>query len=271
MLSCTFLSSGKRTGVLGALLWFPELKDMDQYLTPARITQKYKLHVLPHIPRQSGDLDPQYSLQQKSSNAGIRSFASVVSYPTIKPPVLILRQLWPIWSGLNIKLAAGGGSQLMHHLGWTPPGPYQAGMCGISPATSAFHSDKRLGTVKVLSKAKRHPATWKTALGAFWNDILQANWQNIGPEKTLSNAEAIVVIQRFTVPGITDNRYDMPVLIKDKTVLVKPEHFEFAAALREVGPEKRAQAVVKGQATKARNKQEREEKAAGAESGLRRW
>jgi hypothetical protein len=42
------------------------------------------------------------------------------------------------------------------------------------------------------------------------------------------------------------------------------KHFEFAAALREVGPEKRAQAVAKGLATKARNKQEREDKAAGA-------
>ncbi|KAJ6477665.1 hypothetical protein C8R45DRAFT_1101972 [Mycena sanguinolenta] len=57
----------KMNGVLGALLWYPEIKDMDNYIAdltvsidnvldcwaivdPTRITQKYKLHVLPHIP-----------------------------------------------------------------------------------------------------------------------------------------------------------------------------------------------------------------------------
>ena len=55
-------------------------------------------------------------------------------------------------------------------------------------------------------------------------------------------------------------------LTEPKPCLVdrRAKHFEFAAALREVGPEKRAQAVAKGLATKARNKQEREDKAAGA-------
>ncbi|KAJ7715041.1 hypothetical protein B0H16DRAFT_1340263, partial [Mycena metata] len=42
----------------------------------------------------------------------------------------------------------------------------------------------------------------------------------------------------------------------------KAKHFEFAAALREVGPEKRAQAIAKGQATKAKNKQNKIDKAA---------
>ncbi|KAJ7866915.1 hypothetical protein B0H13DRAFT_1636392, partial [Mycena leptocephala] len=36
----------------------------------------------------------------------------------------------------------------------------------------------------------------------------------------------------------------------------RAKHFEFAATLREVGPEKRAQAIAKGQATKAKNKQD---------------
>jgi hypothetical protein len=41
------------------------------------------------------------------------------------------------------------------------------------------------------------------------------------------------------------------------------KHFEFAAALRAVGPEKRALAAARGQATKARNKQDKADKAAG--------
>lgn len=44
----------------------------------------------------------------------------------------------------------------------------------------------------------------------------------------------------------------------------RAKHHQFAAALREVGPEKHAQAIAKGQATKAKNKQDKAEKAAGA-------
>ncbi|KAJ7900739.1 hypothetical protein B0H14DRAFT_2556192 [Mycena olivaceomarginata] len=53
--------------VLGALIWYPVIKNMDQYMAdltiaidnvldrweivdPTRITHKYKLHVLPHAP-----------------------------------------------------------------------------------------------------------------------------------------------------------------------------------------------------------------------------
>ncbi|KAJ7701264.1 hypothetical protein B0H14DRAFT_2417074 [Mycena olivaceomarginata] len=45
----------------------------------------------------------------------------------------------------------------------------------------------------------------------------------------------------------------------------RAKHDEFAAKLRETGPEKRAQAQAKSQATKLKNKQDQAEKAAGAQ------
>jgi hypothetical protein len=42
------------------------------------------------------------------------------------------------------------------------------------------------------------------------------------------------------------------------------KHKEFAAALREIGPEKRVQAQAKAQATKDRNKKEKADKASAA-------
>ncbi|KAJ6477668.1 hypothetical protein C8R45DRAFT_1216605 [Mycena sanguinolenta] len=44
----------------------------------------------------------------------------------------------------------------------------------------------------------------------------------------------------------------------------RAKHCEFSAALREFGPERRAQATAKSQATKLRNKLEKAEKEAGA-------
>jgi hypothetical protein len=43
------------------------------------------------------------------------------------------------------------------------------------------------------------------------------------------------------------------------------KHKEFAKDLRGVGPEKRAQATAKGQATKAKNKQDKADQQAGAQ------
>ncbi|KAJ7832377.1 hypothetical protein B0H13DRAFT_2240461 [Mycena leptocephala] len=404
----------KANGVLGALLWFPEIKNMDEYLAdltiainnvldrwaivdPSRITQKYKLHVLPHIPQAVRRFGPSIlfateifecwncvfrlcsvlsnhqapSLDIATTLADMERFKHQVSGGWWKPED-------GDWTraGCEIHSFLTGNKQLQRRLGWTPPGIYKP------------------GTVEVLSKAKRQPGDWKTALGSSWSDDLtvpinhgntqwinckyavarsedpcfQASWvffsqgvevcayymllriyfmssqvtagrivKILVSEQSHSQTEAIVVIQRFTVSGITDGRYDMPILVKDKTVIAKPEdllfkfnaqhdcshfscplvdslgpqqerlksrltqkktahkddsrfllnthglrnahliretlprhltepkpclvdrrakHFEFAAALRE--------AVAKGLATKARNKQEREDKAAGA-------
>jgi hypothetical protein len=44
------------------------------------------------------------------------------------------------------------------------------------------------------------------------------------PEHTHLDSEAVVVCQKFMVPGTIDSHYDMPLLIKtDETVVLKPE------------------------------------------------
>ncbi|KAJ6549107.1 hypothetical protein DFH09DRAFT_1262788 [Mycena vulgaris] len=397
----------KANGVLGALLWYPEIRDMDQYLADltiaidnvldrwavvdsTRITVKYKLHVLPHIPEAVRRFGPSTlfateifecwntvfrlcsvlsnhqapSLDIATTLADMERFKHQVSGGWWKPDD-------GDWTraGAKIHSFLTSNKQLQRRLGWTPP------------------NLSRPGTVKVLSKAKRNPATWHTILGPLWSDHLVepinpgTNWSGckyavarsedpcfpsswvffssenkvlagrilkiLIPDGTLADAQAIIVLQKFTVSDATDEKYDMPLLINaDEVCLVRPEHLlfkfnaqhdcryfscplvdstgprqerlesrltqkiithlddsrflvnthglhnahliretlprhltepkpyfsdrhakhvEFAEALRAVGPEKRAQAVAKGQATKARNKQDRVEKAAGAQ------
>ncbi|KAJ7135192.1 hypothetical protein C8R43DRAFT_894348, partial [Mycena crocata] len=393
-------------GVLGALLWYPVIANMDQYLAdlevaiqnvldrwavidPARITVKYKLHVLPHIPEGVRRFGPStlfatevfecwntvFRLCSVLSNhqapsrdiattlADMERFKHQVSGGWWKPA----NSDWTR-AGPKIHDFLPGNKQLQRRLGWTPLNLYKP------------------GTVKILSKAKRQTGTWKAVLGSTWNETLvepaqpSINWSGckyaiarsedpcfVGswifflrgaevlagrilkiliPEGTLLNARAFIVLQQFIVADTTDERYNMPLLIKtDQTLLLKPEdllfkfnaqhdcrffacplenstgpqqerldslltqktvvhsddsrflvnmhglhnahlirdtlprhltepkpyfhdrrakHLEFAHALREVGPEKRAQATAKGLETKAKNKQTKLDKAAAA-------
>ncbi|KAJ7885706.1 hypothetical protein B0H14DRAFT_2338587 [Mycena olivaceomarginata] len=180
----------KANGVLGALLWFPEIKDMDQYLAiaidnvldcwavvdPTQITQKYKLHVLPHLPEAVRRFGPSIlfateifecwnsvfrlcsvlsnhqapSLDIATTLADMERFKHQVSGGWWKPVDGDWTQ-----AGSEIKNFLTANRQLQCRLGWAP------------------HDLIKPGTVKVLSKAKQQqPASWKTALGSLWNDEL---------------------------------------------------------------------------------------------------
>ncbi|KAJ7796773.1 hypothetical protein B0H14DRAFT_3093282 [Mycena olivaceomarginata] len=161
--------------VLGALLWYPEIKNMDEYLAdisvaidnvldrwavvkPTRITVKYKLHVLSHIPdacwnavfrlfsvlsnHQAPNLDIAMTL------ADMERFKHQVSGGWWKPDD---EDEWT-QAGLRIRNFLTGNKQLQRRLGWTPPDL-------LKP-----------GTVKKLSKAKRKSGVWNTILHLQWKE-----------------------------------------------------------------------------------------------------
>ncbi|KAJ7429544.1 hypothetical protein B0H11DRAFT_1749936, partial [Mycena galericulata] len=114
----------KANGVLGALLWYPQIKNMDEYLAdlevaidnvldlwaivePTRITVKYKLHVLSHIPEAVRRFGPSIPFVTEIFECWNKVFRLS---RTIKHRVLILRQHWPIWRDLSTKSAGVGGS-----------------------------------------------------------------------------------------------------------------------------------------------------------------
>ncbi|KAJ7857220.1 hypothetical protein B0H13DRAFT_2237721 [Mycena leptocephala] len=165
----------KANGVLGALIWFPVIKDMDQYLAdltvaidnvldrwaivdPTKITQKYKLHVLPHIPSAVRRFGPSVlvlsnhqapSLDIATTLADMERFKHQVSGGWWKPVDGDWTQ-----AGCKIQTFLTGNRQLQRRIGWTSPDAYKA------------------GSVVPVSKAKRRPDTWKNALGSAWNDTL---------------------------------------------------------------------------------------------------
>ncbi|KAJ7707163.1 hypothetical protein B0H16DRAFT_1824386 [Mycena metata] len=194
----------KANGVLGALLWYPEIKNMDEYLAdlgiaidnvldhwsivdPTRITQKYKLHVLPHIPPGVRRFGPSIlfhtevfecwnsvfrlcsvlsnhqapSLDIATTLADMERFKHQVSGGWWKPD-------GSDWTRAGSKISnfLVGNKNLQHRLGWTP------------------QSLLKPGTAKVLSKAKRQTGVWKTILGSFWNPDLpepmtdSGNWND---------------------------------------------------------------------------------------------
>ncbi|KAJ7649282.1 hypothetical protein B0H17DRAFT_1270814 [Mycena rosella] len=174
----------KANGVLGALLWYPEIKNMDEYLAdlavaidnvldrwaivePTRIMVKYKLHVLPHIPEAVRRFGPSIlfstevfecwnavfrlctpSLDIATTLADMERFKHQVSGGWWKPEG---SDDWT-QAGPKIRSFLTGNKQLQRRLGWTPPDLFKP------------------GTVKRLSKAKRKSGPWKFMLGPNSNE-----------------------------------------------------------------------------------------------------
>ncbi|KAJ7827689.1 hypothetical protein B0H14DRAFT_3144540 [Mycena olivaceomarginata] len=182
----------KANGVLGALIWFPVIKNMDQYLAdltvvidnvldrwaivdPTKITQKYKLHVLPHLPSAVRRFGPSVlfateifecwntvfrlcsvlsnhqapSLDIATTLADMECFKHQVSSGWWKPVDGDWTQ-----AGRKFQTFLTGNQQLQRRIGWTSHDTYKA------------------GSVMPVSKSKQRPNTWKNALGSAWNNTL---------------------------------------------------------------------------------------------------
>ncbi|KAJ6528118.1 hypothetical protein B0H19DRAFT_1214630 [Mycena capillaripes] len=249
----------KANGVLGALIWFPVIKNMDQYLAdltvaidnvldrwaivgPTKITQKYKLHAFPHLPSAVRRFGPSVlfateifecwntvfrlcsvlsnhqapSLDIATTLADMERFKHQVSGGWWKP----VDGHWT-QAGCKIQTFLTGNKQLQRRIGWTSHDAYKA------------------GSVVPVSKAKRRPDTWKSALGSAWNDTLaepighaNKNWiackyaaaRSQEPCFTGSWVFILDGVEMFTVSETVDDHYEIPLLLKtENTVVSKPE------------------------------------------------
>ncbi|KAJ7123807.1 hypothetical protein C8R43DRAFT_899414 [Mycena crocata] len=183
----------KANGVLGALLWYPVIKDMDQYLAdltiainnvldrwavidPTRILHKYKLHVLPHIPEGVRRFGPSNLFETEVFECWNTVFRlcsvlsnhqapSLDSATTLADMERFKHQVSGGWwkpegsewtrAGRNIHTFLTGNKQLQRRLGWVPPNQFKP------------------GTIKVLSEAKRSTGNWKAVLDSHWNNGLK--------------------------------------------------------------------------------------------------
>ncbi|KAJ7440424.1 hypothetical protein FB451DRAFT_1443354 [Mycena latifolia] len=141
----------KANGVLGSMLWYPEIKNMDEYLAdlgvaidnvldhwaifePTRIMVKYELHVLSHIPE------------------AVRRFG---------PSILFATEIFECWNAV-FRLC----SALSNH---------QAPSLDIATTLADMERFKHQvsGTIKRLSKAKTKSEPWRLALGHHWTEDME--------------------------------------------------------------------------------------------------
>ncbi|KAJ7933546.1 hypothetical protein B0H13DRAFT_1856050 [Mycena leptocephala] len=237
----------KASGELGALLWYPEIRNQEQYLRdfqvcidnvldlwglidPARIMTKYKLHVLPHLP----DDAPSHDIGVTLADMG--RFKHQASGSWWKPA----GSQDYIQAGHEIIAFLHRNKELQRRLGW---------MDKIKP---------KPGSIKLQLRRKAVSGPWRGVLVPFWSPELEAqgegkNWTTCkyvvsrvgdickeqswiffkckvwsqGTETILTgrifnilipvNAstkhdEARVIMREFIVSKTRDNRMNMPVL-----------------------------------------------------------
>ncbi|EDQ99232.1 uncharacterized protein LACBIDRAFT_316826 [Laccaria bicolor S238N-H82] len=178
----------KASGELGALLWFPEIKNMDQYLAdleicianlldlwavydPNRIIVKFKLHVLPHIIDDIRRFGPAvlFSTEVFECWNAIFRLCSVLSNH-LSPSHDIADTLLDME---RFKHIVSGGWWKTEDNDWT-----QAGKHVRNYLKEEVQLQRRLGwtdistmvpgTVKLESSKKRRPGSWKESLGQHW-------------------------------------------------------------------------------------------------------
>ncbi|KAF6765746.1 hypothetical protein DFP72DRAFT_798276 [Ephemerocybe angulata] len=167
----------KSVGELGALLWIPEIEDMEVYLEdltiaignvldafsdiqPSKILQKMKIHILTHLPQDIRRFGPaiRYSTEVFECFNAIFRLCSVLSNHQA-PSRDIARQFasmdrlkhlisggfWKtddgewVQAGQSVLDVLKSDSTVQRHIGWVPPRPIQPGKCSFYFLYSESH------------------------------------------------------------------------------------------------------------------------------------
>ncbi|KAF9468999.1 hypothetical protein BDZ94DRAFT_1357550 [Collybia nuda] len=230
----------KAQGELGALLWYPEIKDMAAYLEnlqicvenvldiwglidPARIQVKYKLHVLTHIIEDVRRFGPAvlFSTEIFECWNAIFRLCSVLSNHlapshdiavTLADMERFKHQVSGGWwtdkagnhvqAGKNIRGFLSGNKELQRRLGWVD--------------TALFKSVSRDVCKDGSWVFFKSPASNSIQTGCIFKIVIPAT-------STSEHSSAIVIIKTFIMSDVADPRLNMPVLLcADKLLLVSP-------------------------------------------------
>ncbi|KAJ6617785.1 hypothetical protein B0H10DRAFT_2189857 [Mycena sp. CBHHK59/15] len=198
----------KASGELGALLWYPEIRNLEEYLAdlqicidnvldlwalidPARIVTKYKLHVLPHLPDDIRRFGPAilYATEGFECWNAIFRLCSVLSNHQAPS-----RDIGVTLADMErFKHQASGGW-------WKPEGSQDYVQAGHE-VTSFLQKNKELqrrlgwmdkskpksGSIKLDSRRTAVSAPWRDVLGPLWAPEL-----DIGAGKTWTTCKYVV-------------------------------------------------------------------------------
>ncbi|KAJ6590924.1 hypothetical protein B0H10DRAFT_2330640 [Mycena sp. CBHHK59/15] len=226
----------KANGELGAMLWYPEIKDMDTYLSdlqividnvldhwaivdPTRIINKFKLHVLPHTPEHIRRFGPAvlFSTEVFECWNAVFRLCSVLSNhqaPSLDIAVTLADME-------RFKHQVSGGWWRPEGGDWIQAGPKVRNFLTSNPQLQrrlgwAGESSFMTGTAKLLSKAKRNPLTWKATLGAHWSESID----HLGEDGSLSTSGSITVVEHFNISATKDPRMNMPLLLRSGRIFL---------------------------------------------------
>ncbi|KAJ6586682.1 hypothetical protein B0H10DRAFT_1733084, partial [Mycena sp. CBHHK59/15] len=198
----------KASGELGALLWYPEIRNLEEYLAdlqicidnvldlwalidPARIVTKYKLHVLPHLPDDIRRFGPAilYATEGFECWNAIFRLCSVLSNHQAPS-----RDIGVTLADMErFKHQASGG--------WWKPEGSQDYVQASHEVTSFLQKNKELqcrlgwmdkykpksGSIKLDSRRTAVSAPWRDVLGPLWVPEL-----DIGAGKTWTTCKYVV-------------------------------------------------------------------------------
>ncbi|KAJ6552358.1 hypothetical protein B0H10DRAFT_1849475 [Mycena sp. CBHHK59/15] len=256
----------KANGELGAMLWYPEIKDMDTYLSdlqividnvldhwaiidPTWIINKFKLHVLPHTPEHIRRFGPAvlFSTEVFECWNAVFRLCSVLSNhqaPSLDIAVTLADME-------RFKHQVSGGWWCPEGGDWIQAGPKVRDFLTSNPQLQcrlgwAGESSFKTGTAKLLSKAKRNPLTWKATLGAHWSESIDhhgegKNWNCCKHVVSISEDPCLpgswiffrsepVEGQPLTMVGINLIFFSAPLLILSTSgSITVVEHFNISA------------------------------------------